>query len=94
MFPSLTCGGPVLLGQGVTVVFDPQVVIVTWWVRWGQQGHRPSQTTGVVTRPKPEAGTSVPTTTKHPAGGGGGAGTPTEVPTEACFMCVTHIYVS
>lgn len=45
MFPSLTCGGPVLLGQGVRVVFDPQVVIVTWLgggEGGGQQGDRPS----------------------------------------------------
>lgn len=29
---SLTCRGPVLLVQGVRVKFDPQVMIVTWWV--------------------------------------------------------------
>lgn len=32
---SLTCRRPVLLDQSFTVVFDPQVMIVTWWVGWG-----------------------------------------------------------
>lgn len=70
-FPALTCGGPVLLGQGVRVEFDPQVVIVTCWVRWGAAG-----TQGLIARwreeggkGKPEPEPSVPTT-KHPAGGG------------------------
>lgn len=53
MFPSLTCSSPVLLVQGVRVVFDPQVVIVAWWVGWGGAARedRTSQTTRVMTRP-------------------------------------------
>lgn len=83
MFPSLTCGSPVLLGQGVREVFDPQVMIVTWWVRWGQQRHGPSQTTGVVTRPEGGEGANLnlehlyrpPPSTQQ---GGGSEGAPTE----------------
>lgn len=74
MFPSLTCRGPVLLVQGVRVMFNPQVMIVTWWVGCDSGETGPVKTTGVVTRPekwgrgdKPESGTTVPTTTttKH-----------------------------
>lgn len=39
-FPALTCDAPVLLCQGIRHQFDPQVVIVTCWVRWGRQEHR------------------------------------------------------
>lgn len=52
MFPSLTRGGPMLLGQGVRVVFDPRVMIVTWWVGWGSRDTGLVKPPGVVTRPE------------------------------------------
>lgn len=56
MVPSLTCGGPVLLGQGVREVFDPQVVIVTWWVGRDSKETGQVKPPGVVTRPEGESG--------------------------------------
>lgn len=80
MVPSLTCGGPVLLGQGVREVFDPQVVIVTWWVGRDSKETGQVKPPGVVTRPegesgggdKPVPGAAVPTTSKHQPGRGRG----------------------
>lgn len=102
MVPSLTCGGPVLLGQGVREVFDPQVVIVTWWVGRDSKETGQVKPPGVVTRPEGESGGETnlyleqlyrpPASTSRGGGGGKKQGTPTSLggggkrPRGVCFL--------